>query len=181
MGDSLFASRRSSKNSFQQTCRQIKLGQLICDKNIISHGVKLVHCVTSRLISVTNYNWIIGVHSFAPLRNIPVLTIGFLSASVPHSAFLDGLWQTVIKGINVLQTFIFNINEDCFLYCVLMFQKRGSQGLLWSPQSFYLPLFTLAKVLSGVLVWPEGCNTLQWKSYRKGNRKLCVLLSAAPF
>lgn len=62
-------------------------------------------------------------------------------------------------------------------WCV---QERGAQGLLWSPQSFYLPLFTLAKVLSGVLVWLEGCNTPQWEIYRKGNCKLCVPLFAGP-
>lgn len=49
-----------------------------------------------------------------------------------------------------------------------MCAREGWQGLLWSLQRFYLPLFTLAKVLSGVLVWLEGCNTLQWEIHWKG-------------
>lgn len=49
--------------------------------------------------------------------------------------------------------------------------QERDDGLLWSPQSFYLPLFTLAKVLSGVLVWLEGYNTPQWEFPRNGTCK----------
>lgn len=54
-------------------------------------------------------------------------------------------------------------------WCV---RARGTRRPLWSPQSFYLPLFTQAEVLSGVLVRLERCNVPQWEIYRSGNCKL---------
>ena len=97
--------------------------------------------------------------------------------------FTDCLWQTVIRRINLLQTLISDMNDRLFsLSRFDLTRERGTRGPLWSRPSFYLPLFTLVKVLSGLLVWLEGCNTLQWEIYRKGGlQKLCVLLSGGPF
>lgn len=105
----------------------------------------------------------------------------FLKCYIRHSAFLDCLWLTVIKEINVLRSFISDINDRLFPpQCFDVCRRRSAQGALWSQQSFYLPLFTLVKVLSGLLVQFEGCNALQPEIYRKGNCNFCMLLSGTP-
>lgn len=73
-----------------------------------------------------------------------------LKCYILDSVFLDCLWLTVIKEINVLRSFISDINDRLFSpRCFDVCRGRSVQGALWSPQTFYLPLFTLVKVLSG--------------------------------
>lgn len=85
----------------------------------------------------------------------------------------DRLWHAVIMEIDIFETFISNLNDWLFSFWCL--QKRRP---LWRLQSFYLPAFLTAEVSSGLPVWFEGYNMLQWDSH---GVKLPISSWGAPF